>query len=156
MKAKRKKSTRDSRRWAELEKVVGPGIHKLPAFFRHGLYHLRNRSSLPDSELVLAFNRCRAWLARARDGAGTCECGCATRLPVTAKNAKRQSVWCLDHDPLTKTFRGIIHERCNREIGDGIRKWSHLGYLQAHESRLQPDVPVVQWQTEFPAPGVLD
>lgn len=150
------RSTRDSRRWAELEKIVGPGVRQLSISFRHGLYHLRSRSSLADSELVLAYQRCRAWLARTKNGIGECECGCQTKMAVDAKNAKKQSVWCLDHDPLTKTFRGVIHERCNREIGDGTRKWVHAAYVDAHEARLQQDVPVVPWQTEFPPPSVVD
>lgn len=138
---KQKRSTRDSRRWKELEKVVGPGIHELPSSFKHGLYHLRNRSGLPDPELVLVFNRCRAWLARARDGIGECECGCGTRMPVDAKNANGNSVWNLDHDGQSKTFRGVLYWRCNLEIaeGDRQRKWAHASYIDAHQARIRSE-----------------
>lgn len=137
---RKKRSTRNERRWKEVARIVGPGVHKLPESFRHGLYHLRNRSGLPDPELVLAFNRCKAWLARAKNGVGECEC-CGMKLPIEAVNTRGQSVWALDHDPRTKTFRGILYFKCNLEIaeGDRQRKWAHASYIDAHQARIRSE-----------------
>ncbi|HEV2194051.1 MAG TPA: hypothetical protein VGR55_00575 [Candidatus Acidoferrum sp.] len=140
-----------------MEHIVGP-LHQLPVFFRNGLYRLW-RSGLSDAELQLAAKRCRQWIARARkNGYGTCECPCGTKLSVDTKNNQGISIWCLDHCEYTKTFRGILHESCNREVGSGDRqrKIGHSNYVLAHEARVQQDAPVITWQEEFPAPGVLD
>ena len=155
---RKKRTTRNERRWCEIEKITGP-LDDLPTFFKHGLYHLRNRSSLADSELVRAFERCRAWLARAKkDGAGSCECGCGTRMAVEAVNAKGQSVWCLDHDKRNRQFRGLLFWRCNLEIGDGDRerKMAHASYALAHEARLPEETAFVRDRDEFQATGAVD
>ena len=153
-----KRSTRNQRRFREVARIVGPGLYGLPLHLQHGLYHLKARAGLPDAELVLAYQRCRAWLARATNGIGECECRCGTKMAVNAKNAQGNSIWNLDHDDRNKLFRGILYWRCNLEIaeGDRQRKWSHATYIDAHEARVQREVSVIAWQTEFPAPGVLD
>jgi len=137
-----------------VEKVVGRGLSKLPEFFRNGLYALI-RAGLPDAEIILAYQRCRAWITKAKkNGYGECEC-CGTRLAVDAVNAQGVSIWNLDHCRHTKTFRGILHERCNREIGDGNRKrkWAHVGYIEAHEARLNNVEHDDVLQNEFQSDG---
>jgi hypothetical protein len=86
-----------------------------------------------------------------KSGAGQCECPCGMQLPVVAVNGQGQSVWHLDHDPRTKTFRAILFERCNREIGDGdrSRKFGHAEYVLAHEARLAQIADVMQTENEF-------
>lgn len=133
----RRASNRRERSWTQVEKIVGRGLSHLPEFFRNGLYALI-RAGLPNAEIILAYQRCRAWITKAkRNGYGECEC-CGTRLPVNAVNAQGVSIWNLDHDPHTKTFRGVLHQRCNREIGDGNRerKFAHVNYIESHKARL--------------------
>ncbi len=136
----RQLQNRRERSWAQVERIVGPGLSQLPEFFRTGLYGLI-RSGLPDREIIHAYKRCRAWIKKAKDGFGECECGCGTRMPVNAVNGQDISVWNLDHDRRTKTFRGILYQRCNREVGSGsrARKWAHVNYVEAHEARLRED-----------------
>lgn len=150
MKAKRKRTTRNERRWREIEKITGP-LGDLPPSFKHGLYHLRNRADLPDAEIVRAFQRCGAWLARAKNGIGECECGCGTQMAVEAVNARGQSVWCLDHDVHTRMFRGILHQACNREIASGIRerKWAHVNYVESCDARVRAEGSGVYAANEF-------
>jgi hypothetical protein len=152
---KRETRARRNRAWREVSEIVG-SLDGLPPFFRNGLYSL-TRAGLSDLELRLAYERCRAWMARAeKSGAGQCECPCGMQLPVAAVNGQRQSVWHLDHDPRTKTFRGILFERCNREIGDGDRgrKWSHVEYIESHEARLHIEADSV-YANEFQQPGAV-
>jgi hypothetical protein len=132
-----RRSNRADRKVREVARIVG-SLRSLPNFFVNGLYNLL-RAGLPNAEIILACQRCRAWTAKAkRSGYGECEC-CGTRLAVDAVNAQGVSIWNLDHCRHTNTFRGILHERCNREIGDGNRerKRAHVGYIEAHESRLR-------------------
>lgn len=156
LKRKSKNSETRARRergWREVERIVGPGLYGLPEFFRNGLYRL-GRSGLSDCELIRAYEVCGGWFAEAkRSGFGKCQCPCGTHLAVDTVNAQGQSVWHLDHDPHTKTFRGILFERCNREIGDGDRerKWAHVNYIEAHEARLPAETVFVG--NEFEAPG---
>jgi hypothetical protein len=72
-------------------------------------------------------------------------------------NAQKVSVWNLDHDPHTKTFRGILYQRCNREIGDGNRqrKLGHASYVEAHEMRLRNAESDFEWSNEFQATGAI-
>ncbi len=76
---------------------------------------------------------------------------------MDAVNAQGQSVWHLDHDPKTKTFRGILYQRCNHEIGDGDRqrKWAHVEYVESHEARLPTEAAFVGDGNEFGAPGAV-
>jgi hypothetical protein len=146
---------RKERGWREVEKIVGPGLLKLPEFFRNGLYRLL-RAELADNEIVRACERCQAWFATAKEtGFGRCECGCDTYRVVNSVNKQGQSVWFLDHDPVKKRFRGILFERCNREIGDGDRqrKWAHVNYVEAHEARMPEETVLVRDGNEFGAPG---
>lgn len=156
--ARAKSSTRNERRFREVSRIVGPGLYDLPLHFQHGLYHLKARAVLADTEIIFAYERCKAWLARAANGIGECECGCGMKMAVHAKNSQGNSVWNLDHDDRNKLFRGILFWRCNLEIaeGDRQRKWSHAAYIDAHEARMKQDAPVTSWQEEFPAPSVLD
>ncbi len=136
---------------------MGAGLYDLPSFFANGLYRLL-RSGLPDAEILRAYERCQAWAARAKDGIGQCECGCETKRPVNAVNAQGQSVWHLDHDPHRRTFRGVLFERCNRELGDGdrARKFAHASYTLAHESRLpEAETAFVGDGNEFGAAGAI-
>jgi hypothetical protein len=151
---------RRQRSWSQVGKIVGPGLTALPEFFRTGLYGLI-RSGLPDAEIILAFKRCCSWCKKAKDGVGTCECGCGTKMLVGAVNGKGVSVWNLDHDKHTKTFRGILFARCNHEVGSGsrTRKWAHVEYIESHLARLQIDSSSSDCVglNEFQAPGaVLD
>lgn len=77
-------------------------------------------------------------------------------LAVNAVNAQGVSIWNLDHCRHTNTFRGILHERCNREIGDGNRerKRAHVGYIEAHEARLKLEHEKVD-RDEFLSAGAL-
>src|ERR1700737_3835230 len=104
-----RRANRRERSWAQVEQVVGSGVYDLPEFFRNGLYRLL-RTQLSNSEIVCAYERCGTLVARAKDGFGECECGCGTRLPIGEVNGQSISVWNLDHDEPTKTFRGILHE----------------------------------------------
>ncbi len=136
---------------------MGPGLYDLPVFFKNGLYRL-HRGGLADAEIVRAFERCQAWYARAKDGFGECDCGCETKRPVNTVNAQGQSVWHLDHDPHRKTFRGVLFERCNRELGDGdrARKFAHASYTLANEARLPDEAVLVRDRDEFQAAGAVD
>jgi len=136
LRSKPETQARRNRAWREIETIVGAGLYELPEFFRNGLYRL-SRGGLADAEILLAYERCCAWMARAKNGVGECECGCGARLPVDAVNSQGQSVWHLDHDPHRKMFRGILAARCNHEIGDGnrMRKWAHASYAHANEMR---------------------
>ena len=138
---------------------MGAGLYELPEFFRNGLYRL-TRSGLPDAEIMLAYQRCRAWYAKAKvAGYGTCECGCQTKRSVNATNSQDQSVWCLDHDKRTRLFRGVLYQQCNVEIGIGDmrRKMAHAGYALAHESRSPEETALMRDANEFGAAGaVLD
>src|SRR6267154_3042426 len=156
-KGKNETRARRNRAWREIEKIVGPGFYDLPAFFKNGLYRL-HRGGLTDAEIVRAFERCQAWAARAKDGIGQCECGCETKRPVETVNGQGQSVWHLDHDPHRKTFRGVLFERCNRELGDGdrARKFAHASYTLAHEARLPEETALVRGRDEFQAAGAVD
>lgn len=165
MTRKKKHSTRDERRWRQIARIVGPGLYDLPRSLAHGLYHLKARGGLSDAEIRLAFERCKAWVARAKkNGIAECECGCGMQLPIDAVNRQGQSVWHLDHCKRTRTFRGITHERCNLEIGDGNpgRKQSHADYTRAHalnraDGLMDRARGVVHWLAELQAPGaVLD
>jgi len=73
-------------------------------------------------------------------------------------NAQKVSVWNLDHDPHTKTFRGILYQRCNREIGDGNRrrKWAHAQYIESHEARLRLDNSEFVYRDEFQTVGAIE
>ncbi len=137
---------------------MGAGLFDLPEFFRTGLYKL-TRGGLADAEVSSAFVRCQAWFADAKKNGffGRCECPCGVRLPVDAKNAQGTSVWHLDHDKHRKTFRGILFQRCNREIGDGDRerKWGHAEYIEANEARLPEETTMVQDRNEFQAAGAI-
>jgi hypothetical protein len=150
MRQKSKQETRErrNRAWREVSEIVG-SLDGLPANFRNGLYCL-TRAGLPDDEIRLAHQRACSWLAKAKNGIGECECSCGTKLPVDAVNSQRQSVWCLDHDPRTKRFRGVLFEQCNREIGDGDRhrKIAHVDYVLANDARLA-QTDVVQTENEF-------
>src|SRR6266446_4395184 len=131
-----RRSNRADRRRREVTRIVG-SLRGLPSFFVNGLYNL-HRAGLLDSEIVQGYQRCRAWTKNAkRNGYGKCEC-CGTRLPINRVNAQEVSVWNLDHDPHTTTFRGILYQRCNREIGDGNRerKLAHVSYIESHKARL--------------------
>jgi hypothetical protein len=155
---KRETLARRERGWRQIEKITGPGLYDLPEFFRNGLYRL-SRGGLPNAEIVRAYERCGAWLAKAKNGVGKCECGCETRRRVDSVNAQRNSIWHLDHDKHRKTFRGILFERCNRELGDGNRerKWAHVNYVEAHEARLPEETALIRDGNEFGAAGaVLD
>lgn len=160
----RKRSTRDERRWRQIAAIVGDGLYGLPRSLAHGLYHLKARGGLADDEVRLAFQRCKAWVARAKkNGIAECECGCGMQLPLDGVNRKGQSIWHLDHCKRTKTFRGITYERCNLEIGDGdpSRKQSHADYARAHAANrtdwLMDRVNGVGWLAELQVPGaVLD
>ena len=157
-KGKNETRARRNRAWREIEKIVGPGLFDLPAFFKNGLYRL-HRGGLTDAEIVRAFERCHAWVARTMEnGLGECECGCGTKHPVGAVNGQGQSVWCLDHDPSKKAFRGILHQRCNMELGDGNRqrKWAHVNFIEAHETRLPEEAALVRDRDEFQATGAVD
>src|SRR5882762_2924318 len=101
-KSKRETRARQERGWRQVARVVGAGLFDLPEFFRTGLYRL-TRGGLPDAEIVRAYERCRAWLAKVKDGAGECECGCGAKRPVDAVNTQGQSIWHLDHDKHRKT-----------------------------------------------------
>jgi len=68
-KSKRETRARQERGWRQVARVVGAGLFDLPEFFRTGLYRL-TRGGLPDAEIVRAYERCRAWLAKVKDGAG--------------------------------------------------------------------------------------
>ncbi len=149
---KRETRARKERGWRQMAEIVGTGLYALPESFRNGLVKLR-RNGLPDSEIVRAYERCGAWLAKAKNGIGECECGCGTKCPVDAVNAQGNSIWHLDHDKHRKTFRGILFERCNREIGDGTRKLAHVGYVLAHEARLPSESAFVRDRNEFLASG---
>jgi hypothetical protein len=153
-KSKRETRARRNRAWREVQKIVG-SLNGLPASFKNGLYSL-TRAGLPDDEIRLAHQRACSWLARAKNGIGECECSCGTKLPVDAVNSQGQSVWHLDHDPRTKRFRGVLFERCNREIGDGDRgrKWSHVEYIESHEARLHVEADSV-YANEFQQPGAV-
>ena len=153
-KSKRETRARRKRAWREIEKIVGADLYDLPTFFCNGLYRLR-RAGLSNAVILRAFERCQAWLAKAKDGVGECECGCGTKRPVNAKNAQKQAVWHLDHDPKRKAFRGVLFERCNREIGSGDRerKWNHVAYIEAHEARMAEETALVRDGNEFGAPG---
>jgi len=154
---RRSKPTRRERSWREVETIVGPGLSQLPEFFRNGLYRLL-RAQLPNSEIVRAYERCRIWVAKAKDGFGECECGCGTRLLVGAVNGQSISVWNLDHDKNTQTFRGILYARCNTEIGSGDRKrkWAHVDYVESHEVRLRIDTSEFVCRDEFQAVGATE
>jgi len=155
---RRSKLTRRERSWREVEAITGIGVYRLSAFFRNGLYSLI-RAGLPDAEIIHAFTRCRAWTIKAKkSGLGECECSCGTRLPVDAVNAQGKSVWNLDHCKYTKTFRGILFQRCNREIGDGNRKrkLGHASYVEAHEARLRIADGDYEWSNEFQAVGAIE
>ena len=54
-------------------------------------------------------------------------------------NAQKKSIWHLDHDRRTKAFRGVLFQKCNRQIGSGNRerKWAHVGCIESHGARLQ-------------------
>jgi hypothetical protein len=148
-----RRSNRADRKVREVARIVG-SLRGLPNFFINGLYNLL-RAELPDSEIILAYQRCRAWTAEAKKrGYGECEC-CGARLPVDEVNRQNISVWNLDHDKHSRTFRGVVDQRCNRELGDGNRKrkWSHAEYVEAHESRLRQESEVDLW--EFRTPGAL-
>jgi len=152
----RRRLNRRERSWREVAKIVGAGVQRLPEFFRNGLYGL-TRAGLPDPEIILAFKRCRAWTASAKkNGYGECECGCGTKLPVNAVNVQRKSIWHLDHDRRTKTFRGILYQKCNRQVGSGdrVRKLAHFSYVESHAARLQEphDTDVAD---EFQKPGAM-
>jgi hypothetical protein len=152
-----RRANRRERSWAQVAQIVGPGVYDLPDFFKNGLYSLA-RAGLPDSEIVLAFKRCRAWIKTAmKNGYGECECDCGTELPVDAANAQNISVWNLDHDNRTKTFRGILFQKCNRQMGSGdrARKWAHYGYIEAHEARLRQNEGDVVVRDEFQKPGAM-
>jgi len=155
----RETQARKKRAWREVARITGAGLYSLPSFFANGLYRLL-RSGLPDAEILRAYERCQAWAARAKDGIGQCECGCETKRPVNAVNLQGQSVWHLDHDPHRKTFRGVLFERCNRELGDGdrARKFAHASYTLAHEARVpEAETAFVGDGNEFGAAGaVLD
>jgi len=153
----RETQARKKRAWREVARITGAGLYSLPSFFANGLYRLL-RSGLPDAEILRAYERCQAWAARAKDGIGQCECGCETKRPVNAVNLQGQSVWHLDHDPHRKTFRGVLFERCNRELGDGdrARKFAHASYTLAHEARLPDEAVLVRDGDEFQAAGAVD
>ena len=90
-----RRSNRTDRKVREVARIVG-SLRGLPKFFVNGLYNLL-RAELPDAEIILAYQRCRAWTAKAKQrGYGECEC-CGTRLPVDAVNAQGVSIWNLDH-----------------------------------------------------------
>jgi len=155
--SKRETRARRNRAWREVSEIVG-SLDGLPAFFRNGLYSL-TRAGLSDAEIRRAFERCRAWVARVKDGVGECECGCGTKRPVDAKNAQGQSVWCMDHDSQRKMFRGVLYQKCNTELGDGAadRKMAHASYALAHGARLPDEAVFVRDANEFGAAGaVLD
>ena len=153
--------TRADRRRREVERIVS-SVRGLPKFFINGLYNLR-RAGLPHSEIIRAFERCRAFTARANKngGVGECECGCGAQYPINAVNRQGISVWNLDHCKLTRTFRGVLTSKCNREIGSGDRrrKFAHASYVLAHETRLQIEEEAAQqsghWLDEFLQPGAL-
>lgn len=151
------RSNRAYRKRREVARIVG-SLRGLPQFFIGALYNLR-RAGLADTEVRRAYERCRIWTANARKrGAGECECGCQTRLPVNAVNAQQVSVWCLDHCKHTKTFRGILYQRCNMEIGAGDRrrKLAHVNYVLAHEARLWIAESDVVCRDEFQAVGAIE
>ncbi len=81
--SKRETRARQERGWRQVARITGAGLFDLPEFFRTGLYKLI-RGGLADAEIVRAYERCRAWLAKVKDGAGECECGCGTKRPVDA------------------------------------------------------------------------
>jgi hypothetical protein len=148
-----RRSNRADRKVREVARIVG-SLRSLPNFFVNGLYNLL-RAGLPNAEIILACQRCRAWTAKAkRSGYGECEC-CGARLRVDEVNKQNVSVWNLDHCKHTRTFRGVVDQRCNRELGDGNRKrkWSHAEYVEAHESRLRQESEVDLW--EFRTPGAM-
>ena len=135
-----------------MAEIVGTGLYALPESFRNGLVKLR-RNGLPDSEIVRAYERCGAWLAKAKNGIGECECGCGTKCPVDAVNGQGVSIWHLDHSRVHRKFRGILTARCNHEVGDGDRqrKWSHAEYIEAHEARERREEIV--FDNDFQRPG---
>jgi hypothetical protein len=152
-----RRSNRADRRRREVTRIVG-SLRGLPTFFINGLYNL-HRAGLADSEILCAYQRCRAWTGKAKKTElGECECSCRTRLPVDAVNAQGKSVWNLDHCKYTKTFRGILFQRCNREIGDGNRKrkLGHASYVEAHEARLRIAESNCEWSNEFQAVGAIE
>src|SRR5438046_2823582 len=87
---------RQERSWRQVARIVGAGLFHLPEFFRTGLYKLI-RGGLADAEILRAFERCRAWLAKAKNGIGECECGCGTKRPVGAvnKQGNRTGTWTM-------------------------------------------------------------
>jgi hypothetical protein len=148
-----RRSNRADRKRREVARIVG-SLRGLPTFFVNGLCNLK-RAGLPDAEIRLAYQRCHLWTAQAKkDGFGGCEC-CGMRLPVSEVNKQNVSVWNLDHCKHSRTFRGVVDQRCNRELGDGNRKrkWSHAEYVEAHESRLRQESGVDLW--EFQKPGAM-
>jgi hypothetical protein len=158
-KSKSETRARQERGWREVARIVGAGLFDLPEFFRNGLYRL-TRSGLPKDQILLAYQRCESWHARAKKngGIGECECSCQTRQSMDAKNAQGQSIWCLDHDPHRKVFRGVLYQKCNVEVGDGdrARKFAHASYALAHEARIPEETALVRDRNEFQAPGAVD
>src|SRR5438128_12391471 len=89
--SKRETRARQERGWRQVARITGAGLFDLPEFFRTGLYKLI-RGGLADAEILRAYERCRAWLAKGKDGRGECECGCGTTRPggaVTERHCPR-------------------------------------------------------------------